>query len=178
MSLETLPVAMFDIIRRMGCEAVTAKEIGVEGNVMVSLVNRGFLLADKDGEPTIYRLSAMGHGAHAVLTAPVNPRAYVGPVTRIQQVVANYYSIPMCEMVSARRPRAVARPRQIAMYLARELTPMSLPEIGRRFGGRDHTTVMHAIRVIEGLYDIDFHGIATEIDALRATLSEDEKMAA
>ena len=54
-------------------------------------------------------------------------------------------------MVSARRAREVARPRQIAMYLAKQLTPRSLPEIGRRFGGRDHTTVIHAVRQIEKL---------------------------
>ena len=54
-------------------------------------------------------------------------------------------------MVSARRARAVARPRQIAMYLAKRLTPRSLPEIGRRFGGRDHTTVIHAVKQIERL---------------------------
>ena len=62
-------------------------------------------------------------------------------------------------MVSARRAREVARPRQIAMYLAKQLTPRSLPEIGRRFGGRDHTTVIHAVRQIERL-----RGEDSEID--------------
>src|SRR3546814_7587708 len=63
-------------------------------------------------------------------------------------------------MVSARRAREVARPRQVAMYLAKRLTPRSLPEIGRRFGGRDHTTVMHAVKRIEELRVED-----TELDA-------------
>ena len=58
-------------------------------------------------------------------------------------------------MTSARRAREVARPRQIAMYIAKQLTPRSLPEIGRRFGGRDHTTVIHAIKQIEKLRQID-----------------------
>ena len=69
----------------------------------------------------------------------------------IQQCTARRFDIPMREMVSARRHRSVARPRQVAMYLSRELTPRSLPEIGRRFGGRDHTTVIHAIERIEAL---------------------------
>ena len=63
------------------------------------------------------------------------------------------------KVVSARRAREVARPRQIAMYLAKQLTPRSLPEIGRRFGGRDHTTVIHAVRQIERL-----RGEDSEID--------------
>ena len=70
------------------------------------------------------------------------------------------FKIRQAEMVSARRARAVARPRQIAMYLAKQLTPRSLPEIGRRFGGRDHTTVIHAVKQIEKLRAAD-----SEIDA-------------
>src|SRR3546814_12581730 len=60
----------------------------------------------------------------------------------IQRRVAEHYRLKPADMVSARRAREVARPRQVAMYLAKRLTPRSLPEIGRRFGGRDHTTVM------------------------------------
>lgn len=73
----------------------------------------------------------------------------------IQQEVADWFRIPVAEMVSARRFRSVARPRQIAMYLTRELTPKSLPEIGLRFGGRDHTTVIYAIKNVERLCAID-----------------------
>ncbi|MEM7021299.1 MAG: chromosomal replication initiator protein DnaA [Pseudomonadota bacterium] len=73
----------------------------------------------------------------------------------IQKLVAEYYQIRVSDMHSARRARAVARPRQVAMYLAKHLTPRSLPEIGRKFGGRDHTTVMHAIRKIDELRAID-----------------------
>jgi chromosomal replication initiator protein len=72
-------------------------------------------------------------------------------VDDIQKRVAEYYNIRLSEMTSTRRARAVARPRQIAMYLAKTLTPSSLPDIGRHFGGRDHTTVMHAIRKVEEL---------------------------
>lgn len=69
----------------------------------------------------------------------------------IQKTVADYYKIKVAEMYSQRRTRAVARPRQVAMWLARELTPHSLPEIGEAFGGRDHTTVLHACRTIADL---------------------------
>ncbi len=69
-------------------------------------------------------------------------------VENIQKTVADYYKIKVADMYSARRPASIARPRQIAMYLAKELTQKSLPEIGELFGGRDHTTVLHAVRKI------------------------------
>jgi chromosomal replication initiator protein len=81
-------------------------------------------------------------------------------IDEIQRRVSEHYRIRQAEMVSARRAREVARPRQVAMYLAKQLTPRSLPEIGRKFGGRDHTTVIHAIRQIERL-----RGIDTDIDS-------------
>ena len=64
----------------------------------------------------------------------------------IQKTVADYYKIKVADMYSKKRPASIARPRQIAMYLAKELTQKSLPEIGELFGGRDHTTVLHAVR--------------------------------
>jgi chromosomal replication initiator protein len=70
-------------------------------------------------------------------------------IKRIQMEVADYYGLRPIEMVSQRRGRSVAWPRQVAMYLCRELTPHSLPSIGKHFGGRDHTTVIHAIRAVE-----------------------------
>lgn len=72
-------------------------------------------------------------------------------IDEIQRSVCEHYGIRHAEMTSARRAREVARPRQVAMYLAKRLTPRSLPEIGRRFGGRDHTTVIHAIKRIKEL---------------------------
>ncbi len=81
-------------------------------------------------------------------------------IDEIQRRVSDHYRIRQSEMSSARRAREVARPRQIAMYLAKQLTPRSLPEIGRRFGGRDHTTVIHAVRQIEKLRQSD-----AELDA-------------
>jgi len=81
-------------------------------------------------------------------------------IDEIQRKVCEHFRIRQTEMGSARRAREVARPRQIAMYLAKQLTQRSLPEIGRRFGGRDHTTVIHAVRTIEALRVKD-----AEIDA-------------
>ena len=71
-------------------------------------------------------------------------------VENIQKTVADYYKIKVADMYSKKRPASIARPRQIAMYLAKELTQKSLPEIGELFGGRDHTTVLHAVRKING----------------------------
>lgn len=75
----------------------------------------------------------------------------------IQRTVADYFKIKVADMYSQKRTRAIARPRQVAMWLARDLTPHSLPEIGDAFGGRDHTTVMHACRTIADLRSKDTH---------------------
>jgi chromosomal replication initiator protein len=90
-------------------------------------------------------------------------------IEEIQRRVAEHYKIRLVDMQSARRARAVARPRQVAMYLAKQLTPRSLPEIGRKFGGRDHTTVMYAIRKIEELRAIDAL-LSEDIETLRRQL--------
>ena len=90
-------------------------------------------------------------------------------IDEIQKRVAEHYNIRLADMHSARRARAVARPRQVAMYLCKQLTPRSLPEIGRKFGGRDHTTVMHAVRKIEELRASD-RAMAEDIELLRRML--------
>jgi chromosomal replication initiator protein len=76
-------------------------------------------------------------------------------IEEIQRKVAEHYNIRLSDMIGPKRLRAIARPRQVAMYLAKQLTPRSLPEIGRRFGGRDHTTIMHGVRKIEDLMATD-----------------------
>ena len=91
-------------------------------------------------------------------------------IDEIQKRVAAHYDVRIAEMFSARRARNIARPRQVAMYLAKMLTAFSYPEIGRQFGGRDHTTVMHAVRTIEGLISSD-KGIAEDVQLLRSLLS-------
>jgi chromosomal replication initiator protein len=90
-------------------------------------------------------------------------------IEEIQRKVAEHYNIRITDMSSARRARAVARPRQVAMYLAKQLTQRSLPEIGRRFGGRDHTTVMHACSRIGELMGVDA-GFAEDVELLRRML--------
>ena len=91
-------------------------------------------------------------------------------IDEIQRKVAEHYNIKMSDMHSARRARNVARPRQVAMYLAKQLTARSLPEIGRKFGGRDHTTVMHAVRKIEELMEEDAQ-IAQDVEIVRRALT-------
>ncbi len=90
-------------------------------------------------------------------------------IDEIQKQVAAHYNIRIADMHSARRARSVARPRQVAMYLAKQLTARSLPEIGRKFGGRDHTTVMHAVRKIEELKSQDA-AFAEDLELLRRIL--------
>ena len=90
-------------------------------------------------------------------------------IDEIQKRVAEHFNIRVTDMHSARRARAVARPRQVAMYLAKQLTSRSLPEIGRKFGGRDHTTVMHAVRKIDELKTLD-RSFAEDIELLRRML--------
>jgi len=89
----------------------------------------------------------------------------------IQRIVARHYNVSRADVLSARRTATVVRPRQIAMYLAKILTLRSLPEIGRRFGGRDHTTVLHAVRKIDGLLKTD-SALAEDVDLLKRMLSE------
>ena len=89
----------------------------------------------------------------------------------IQRIVSRHYSVSRQEMISNRRTRTIVKPRQIAMYLSKTMTPRSFPEIGRRFGGRDHTTVLHAVRKIEGLLEQDTK-LAHEIELLRRLISE------
>jgi chromosomal replication initiator protein len=90
-------------------------------------------------------------------------------IDEIQRRVAEHFNMKMAEMTSSRRARVVARPRQVAMYLAKQLTQRSLPEIGRKFGGRDHTTVMHAVRKIEELMVSD-RALAEDVDLLHRML--------
>ena len=91
-------------------------------------------------------------------------------VEEIQRKVAEHYNIRLADMIGPKRVRTIARPRQIAMFLAKELTSRSLPEIGRRFGGRDHTTIIHGVRKVETLCDDDPQ-IAEDLQLLRRLLA-------
>jgi chromosomal replication initiator protein len=103
------------------------------------------------------------------LVRPQEPKRV--KIEDIQRVVARQYNVSRADLLSSRRTANVVRPRQIAMYLAKTLTLRSLPEIGRRFGGRDHTTVLHAVRKIENLVGNDVT-LADEIELLKRLLQE------
>jgi chromosomal replication initiator protein len=103
------------------------------------------------------------------LIRPQEPRRV--KIEDIQRVVARQYNVSRADLLSSRRTANVVRPRQVAMYLAKTLTLRSLPEIGRRFGGRDHTTVLHAVRKIENLVSKDV-SLAEEIELLKRQLQD------
>ncbi|MCI2394732.1 chromosomal replication initiator protein DnaA [Aliiroseovarius sediminis] len=90
-------------------------------------------------------------------------------VEEIQRKVSEHYNIRLSDLIGPKRVRTIARPRQVAMYLAKHMTSRSLPEIGRRFGGRDHTTVMHGVKRIDELKGVDDQ-IAEDLELLRRTL--------
>jgi hypothetical protein len=143
----------------IGERSACSTDLGVGAFTLKRLWELGFLNIDHPAEkrwPAYYSLTPKGEGAAAILNAqlPV-PTQYESPVARIKRITAASFGIPADEMVSARRSRTVARPRQVAMYLAKKLTPKSLPDIGRQFGNRDHTTVIHGIRVVERMIGED-----------------------
>jgi chromosomal replication initiator protein len=90
-------------------------------------------------------------------------------IEEIQRKVSEHFNIRLSDMIGPKRTRTIARPRQIAMYLSKQLTTRSLPDIGRRFGGRDHTTIMHGVRVIEEMRGAD-HQLAEDVELLRRLL--------
>jgi len=90
-------------------------------------------------------------------------------VEEIQRKVAEHFNIRLSDMLGPKRTRTIARPRQIAMYLSKELTSRSLPEIGRRFGGRDHTTILHGVRKVEEMRGADSQ-LNEDIELLRRLL--------
>jgi|TARA_B110000211_G_scaffold226848_1_gene280912 chromosomal replication initiator protein len=99
-------------------------------------------------------------------------QAKIITIDKIQNTVSNFFNIPLSEMLSQRRSRPLARPRQIAMYLAKKMTTRSLPEIGRRFANRDHTTVIHAVKTITRLSEKDDE-MKKNIEQLRGLLLEE-----
>jgi hypothetical protein len=100
--------------------------------------------------------------------SPLKPQPKL--ISNIQAAVAAYYKLHVSTMQSARRSLDICHPRQIAMYLASELTPKSLPVIGRQFGGRDHTTVIHAIRAVKSRMERDPE-VALDVEVLRFRLA-------
>ncbi len=142
-----------------------ARNVTASGRELEGAFNQ--LLFRRSFEPnlTIERVDELlGH-----LVAAGEPRRV--RIEDIQRVVAKHYNVSRQELVSNRRTRVIVKPRQIAMYLSKTLTPRSFPEIGRRFGGRDHTTVLHAVRKIEELIAGDTK-LSHEIELLKRLINE------
>ncbi|MEX0590188.1 MAG: chromosomal replication initiator protein DnaA [Xanthobacteraceae bacterium] len=143
-----------------------AQQITQNGRDLDGAVNRLLAHNQLSGRPVTVE---MADEVIRDLIRPTDPRRI--RVEDILRIVAKHYGVSRADLLSSRRTANVVRPRQIAMYLAKTLTLRSLPEIGRRFGGRDHTTVLHAVRKIEGLVQGD-KGLAEEIEALKRLLQE------
>src|SRR5215468_7519061 len=132
----------------------------------------------RDLEGAINRLLAHSKLNSQPVTLDMAVREVIRPqepkrikIEDIQRVVARQYNVSRSDLLSSRRTANVVRPRQVAMYLAKTLTLRSLPEIGRRFGGRDHTTVLHAVRKIEALVAKD-NALSEEVESLKRQLQE------
>jgi len=108
--------------------------------------------------------------AQEALRDMIDAQARLVTLENIQKTVAQYFKIRVSDLLSSKRSRTVARPRQIGMALAKELTNHSLPEIGESFGGRDHTTVLYATRKIAELRESDVH-VAEDFNNLLRILS-------
>lgn len=146
-ALASFTPEMFTAMRRIGNRVVTAHELGVSGFTMARLADAGFLLADRERSPALYSPTPMGLGAVAVLTSPPSPVEHEGTVKRVQRLAAHRFGVAEASMTSSRREGPAALARQVAMYAARELTPLSYPALGRRFN-RDHTTIIYGCKKV------------------------------
>src|SRR5262245_24664477 len=143
-----------------------AKTVTHNGRDLDGALNRLLAHNKLTGHPVTME---MAECAVRDLVRPQDPKRV--KIEDIQRTVARQYNVSRADLLSSRRTANVVRPRQIAMYLAKTLTLRSLPEIGRRFGGRDHTTVLHAVRKIEHLVGND-STLAEEIELLKRLLQE------
>jgi chromosomal replication initiator protein len=143
-----------------------AKSVTHNGRDLEGAVNRLLAHNKLTGQPVTMELAER---EVRDLIRPQEPKRV--KIEDIQRIVARQYNVSRSDLLSSRRTANVVRPRQVAMYLAKTLTLRSLPEIGRRFGGRDHTTVLHAVRKIEGLVGND-NVLAEEIEILKRLLQE------
>ena len=143
-----------------------AKSVTHNGRDLEGAVNRLLAHNKLTGQPVTME---MAEREVRDLIRPQEPKRV--KIEDIQRIVARQYNVSRADLLSSRRTANVVRPRQVAMYLAKTLTLRSLPEIGRRFGGRDHTTVLHAVRKIEGLVGNDTM-LADEIEVLKRQLQE------
>jgi chromosomal replication initiator protein len=143
-----------------------AKTVTHNGRDLEGALNRLLAHSKLTGQPVTLE---MAEREVRDLVRPQEPKRV--KIEDIQRIVARQYNVSRADLLSSRRTANVVRPRQVAMYLAKTLTLRSLPEIGRRFGGRDHTTVLHAVRKIENLVNTD-NALAEEIEILKRQLQE------
>lgn len=143
-----------------------AQSVPTNGRDLDGALNRLVCRAEFSDAPITIEAAEM---AIADLVGSREPRRI--RIEDIQKAVATHYNVSKHDLLSARRTRAIVRPRQIAMYLAKTMTPRSFPEIGKRFGGRDHTTVLHAVRKVEELRAAD-ETLSHEIELLRRMIQD------
>jgi chromosomal replication initiator protein len=143
-----------------------ASAVATNGRDLDGALNRLVCRAEFSDAPLTMDVAEM---AIADLVGQREPRRI--RIEEIQKAVARHYNVSKHDLLSARRTRTIVRPRQIAMYLAKVLTPRSFPEIGKLFGGRDHTTVLHAVRKIEELAAAD-QMLAQELELLKRLIQE------
>lgn len=148
---------------------------------VIDYISRAVISHGRDLDGAVNRLVAANQLTGELITVPLaektlgdlirNREARRVRIEDILRIVSRHYKVPRNELLSARRSRDVVRPRQIAMFLAKALTSRSLPEIGRRFGGRDHTTVLHSVRKVESMIKDDVE-LGQEIELLKRMLEE------
>jgi len=146
--------------------AYVAKIITANGRDLDGAVNRLLAHNTLTGAPITIE---MAETALRDLVRQVEPKRV--KIEDIQRIVAKHYNVSRADVLSSRRTQTVVRPRQVAMYLSKQMTLRSLPEIGRRFGGRDHTTVLHAVRKIDDLVKRD-QTLSDEVELIRRMLLE------
>jgi chromosomal replication initiator protein len=181
-----VPISSFDhdlrrnIVQRRADQAAARFGLHFPGPV-VDYIARSVISHGRDLDGAVNRLVAAFQLTGELVTVPLAEKTLADLIrardakrVRIEdilKIVSRHYKVPRNELLSARRSRDVVRPRQIAMYLAKALTSRSLPEIGRRFGGRDHTTVLHSVRKVEQMIKDDLE-LGQEIELLKRMLEE------
>ena len=182
-----VPITGFDLDLRRAivtrrAEQASSRFAGVHfPPAVIDYIARVVISHGRDLDGSVNRLVAANQLTHEPITVALAERTLADLVrsreakrVRIEdilRIVSRHYKVPRNDLLSSRRSRDVVRPRQIAMYLAKSLTSRSLPEIGRRFGGRDHTTVLHSVRKVEQLMKDD-GDLAQEIELLKRMLEE------
>jgi chromosomal replication initiator protein len=181
-----VPIMGFDLELRRAIVTRRAEQAQTRFGVhfppaVIDYVSRIVVSHGRDLDGAVNRLVAANQLTNEPITVPLAERTLSDLVrarearrVRIEdilRIVSRHYKVPRNELLSSRRSRDVVRPRQIAMYLAKALTSRSLPEIGRRFGGRDHTTVLHSVRKVEQMMKDDAD-LSQEIELLKRMLEE------